>query len=308
MKVKKASVLTLAERCKNLLASNWQAQLNTIKADAKGSKEDIHTSKVKYIVKKGRPYVWVPEKDMHNMNTIIDERGSLAVTSPFPGPLSNLLRSIRKLPVRIALNGNLLPLKDEKAQLATEAVKEVLLNEQRMMNEYSYTVSGVLSSSNLITTSRSENLKELLDQVERYCAYRFNISSCMFIDGFGRSHEVELEDLETSKADPLASFSAKLIDGINQSEARRRALILFCLLYMNANARDAYMLSVDRKGFDVLGKIQSSVLKDDLGEYQWKEFRFKFTEEARDIETCCRQLVEMEEEAVKRVSSYSGLT
>jgi hypothetical protein len=34
-----------------------------------------------------------------------------------------------------------------------------------------------------------------------------------------------------------ARFSAKLIDGINQSEARRRALMLFCFVYLNANAR-----------------------------------------------------------------------
>lgn len=32
-------------------------------------------------------------------NTIIDERGSLAVASPFPGPLAKLLRSIKKVGV-----------------------------------------------------------------------------------------------------------------------------------------------------------------------------------------------------------------
>uniref|UniRef100_A0A2P2K9Z8 Uncharacterized protein n=1 Tax=Rhizophora mucronata TaxID=61149 RepID=A0A2P2K9Z8_RHIMU len=36
MRSTKATALTLAEKCKNILASNWQAQLNTIKADAKG--------------------------------------------------------------------------------------------------------------------------------------------------------------------------------------------------------------------------------------------------------------------------------
>ncbi|KAG5533415.1 hypothetical protein RHGRI_027547 [Rhododendron griersonianum] len=97
MKGNKTTVLTFAEKCKNILASNWQGNLNTIKADAKGSKEEIYTSKVKYFVKKGRPYIWVPEKDLHNVNTIIDERGSFAVTSPFPGPLANLLRSIKKV-------------------------------------------------------------------------------------------------------------------------------------------------------------------------------------------------------------------
>lgn len=32
-----------------------------------------------------------------------------------------------------------------------------------------------------------------------------------------------------------ARFSMSLIDGINQSEARRRALIFFCLTYLNKN-------------------------------------------------------------------------
>lgn len=31
------------------------------------SKESIYTSKVKYILKKGKPYLWVNEKDMHNV-------------------------------------------------------------------------------------------------------------------------------------------------------------------------------------------------------------------------------------------------
>lgn len=31
------------------------------------SKEDIYTSKVKYIIKRGRPYLWVPEKELHNV-------------------------------------------------------------------------------------------------------------------------------------------------------------------------------------------------------------------------------------------------
>ena len=69
------------------------------------------------------------------------------------------------------------------------------------------------------------------------------------------------------------------------------------------------MLSIDRKGFDVLGKVVPiPTMKDDgFGEYQWKEFRFTFKEEARCVEAFCTQLVQMEEEALKNVSSYSGL-
>lgn len=71
--------------------------------------------------------------------------------------------------------------------------------------------------------------------------------------------------------------------------------------------KDAYVLSIDRKGFDVLGKVPSPPMKDGFGEYQWKEFRFTFREEAHSVEAFCSQLVEMEEEALKNVSSYSGL-
>ncbi|XP_062092688.1 uncharacterized protein LOC133798429 isoform X2 [Humulus lupulus] len=304
MKANRATVLTFAEKCKNILASNWQGHLNTIKADAKGSKEDIYTSKVKYILRKGKPYIWVPEKELHNVNMIIDERGSFSVTTPYPGPLASLLRSIKTLPARVAMTGDVVPHKDEKS--AAESLREIILSEQNAISDFSYTVSGVLSSSNIHDTSRSENLKTLLEGDEQYMIYKFNPRSCVFVDGNGSTHEVDFEDMNSSKVDRLAPLSAKIIDGINQSEARRRALMLFCLMYLNANAKDAYMLSIDRKGFNVLGKVSGPASKDGPG-YQWKEYRFSLKEEARDVETFCRQLVEMEEEAVKQISSCSGL-
>lgn len=307
MKGNKPTVLTFAEKCKNILASNWQGKLNTIKADAKGSKEEIYTSKVKYFVKKGKPYIWVPEKDLHNVNTIIDERGSFAVTNPFPGPLANLLRSIKKPPSRVALAGDVVPLKSEKVKFIAESLKETISSEKKLVKNSTYAVSGVLSSSNLGSTPRSESLQELLDGNKQYTVYRFNLSSCTYMDSNGGTHEVDLADIEASKSDPLSPFSSSLIDGINQSELRRRALILFCITHFNRNAKDAFMLSVDRKGFDVLGKVLGPVKNDGSREYQWKDFRFTFKEEARDVETVCRQLVEMEEEALKNVSSFSGL-
>lgn len=308
MKGNKAKLLTLAEKCKNILASNWKGHLNTIKADAKGSKEGIYTSKVKYIIRRGKPYIWVPEKDLHNVNTVIDERGSFAVANQFPGHLATLLKSMKKLPARVALTGDVVPLKDEKVRSVLKSLEEVILSEQKAISQLSYTASGVLSSSNHILTSQSENLKDLLNGDENYVVYKFTPRSCMFIDGHGgRSHEIDLEDLETSKADALAPFSAKLIDGINQSGSRRRALMLFCLIYLNAKAKDARMLSIDRKGFDVLGKVAKQVKEDGKVDSEWKEFRFIFKEEAEDVESFCRLLVEMEEEAVKKVSSYSGL-
>ncbi|XAR72024.1 hypothetical protein NMG60_11018513 [Bertholletia excelsa] len=307
VKGSKATVLTFAEKCKSILASNWRGNLNTIKADVKGSKEDIYTSKVKYFIRKGKPYIWVPEKDLHNVNAIIDERGSFAVTSPYPGPLSSLLRSTKKLPARVALTGDIVLLKGEKIKVAAESLRASISSERKVIEQSTYSVSSILSSSNLVSTSRSENLQELLDGSTQYMVYKFDLSSCIYVDNSGGTHEIDLEDIRASKSDPLSPFASSLIDGINQSEVRRRGLILFCITYLNKNAKDAFMLSVDRKGFDVLGKVLGPVRKDGSREYQWKEFRFTLKEEASDVESFCRQLAEMEEEALKNVSSFSGI-
>ncbi|KAL8102984.1 uncharacterized protein LOC141676672 [Apium graveolens] len=301
------TVLSVAEKCKTILTSNWQGNLNTIKADSQGSKGEIYTSKVKYFIKKGKPYIWVPEKDLHNVNTVIDERGSFAVATPFPGPLLNILQSLKKLPPRVALIGDVVPLSDGKVQLATECLKDIISSEQKAFKEYSYSVSGVLRTANLDSTSRSQNLQDLLDSNKIYTVYKINLSSCTYIDSNGSTHEVDLEKIGTTKADALSPFSMSLIDGINQSEARRRALIFFCITYLNTNVKDALMLSADRKGFDVLGKTLGPVMNDGSRQYLWKEFRFELNEEAKDIESFCQQLVLMEAEALKTVSKFSGI-
>ncbi|KNA17281.1 hypothetical protein SOVF_081420 [Spinacia oleracea] len=302
MKGNKSTALTLAQKCKNILASNWHGNLNTIKADSQGSKQDIYSSKVKYLLRKGKPYIWVPEKDLHNVNTIIDERASFAVARPYPGPLANVLRSMKKLPVRIALSGEIIPLGDEKVRSATESLRKMVMSEQKEIIESSYAVSGILSSSTFGNTSRSENLVDLLDDNENYAVYKFNASSCTFIDGNNGSHEVNPDEFGTTKPDRLSPFAAKLIDGINQSEIRRRALVVLCFALLNENAKDAYMLSVDHKGFDMLAKVLSGG-----AEYQWKEFRITFEEEAEDVELFCTKLVQMEEAALDKVKSCSGL-
>ncbi|XP_057789074.1 uncharacterized protein LOC131005961 [Salvia miltiorrhiza] len=303
----KSSVLTVAEKCKTVLASNWQGKLNTVKADSHDSKEEIYTSRVKYFVRKGRPYIWVPEKELHNVNTIIDERGSFAVSSPFPGPLASILKSIKKLPARVALIGDAVLVEEEKAKLAAEYLKKILLADQKAVEELSYSVSEILNSSHLGSTSRIANLQELFQGDTQYNLYKFNVRSCMYVDTNAKVHEVSLEDIEKSKADCLAQFSMSLIDGINRSETRRRALILFCITFLNENAKDAFILSVDMKGIDVLAKVIGSVRDDGSREYQWKELRFAFKDAASDAETFCQRLLEMEEEALKKISSVAGI-
>ncbi|KAL9230561.1 hypothetical protein vseg_005898 [Gypsophila vaccaria] len=302
MKGSKSNVFTIATKCKNILASNWQGHLNTIKADSKGSKQDIYTSKVKYLFKRGKPYIWIPESDLHNVNALVDERASFAVASPHPGALANIYRSLKKLPARIALTGEVIPLEDEKAKSMYESVREMIIAEQTEITESNYAVSGILSSSTFGSTARSENLVELLDNEENYVVYKFSTSSYMYIDRNGGNHEVNPEDFEKSKYDKLSPLATKLIDGINQSEIRRRALVVLCFAFLNVHARDVYVQSVDCKGFDVLAKVAG-----DNGEYVWKEYRLTLSEEAQDVESFCCRLVEMEEAALDKVKRLSGL-
>lgn len=57
--------------------------------------------------------------------------------------------------------------------MASESLEDLVYFEEKIIKESSYSVSGILSSSDLITTSRSENLKELLDENKNYVVYKF---------------------------------------------------------------------------------------------------------------------------------------
>ena len=65
------------------------------------------------------------------------------------------------------------------------------------------------------------------------------------------------------------------------------------------------MVSLDIKGFDLLGKVPGEEEGGD--EYQWREFRFEFEEEMKDVEAFCQQLVEMEQEVVNKFTDHTGL-
>ncbi|KAM3229426.1 hypothetical protein ACQJBY_060345 [Aegilops geniculata] len=304
----KSTALSAAEKCRNILGASWEAHLNTIKADAKGSKGEVYTSRVHYMVQKGMPYLIVPENDMHNINIIIDERGSLSVSSPVPGRLASLLKSINKLPPRVAMTGDVLRMKETKIPVIAESFKKAILKEHKAASEATYGVSTVLSSASATCRSRSEGLLSLLNKESSYNILKFEIGSCVFMDSLGSSHNIELDTFEPPKADLLLPFSAKLIDGINRSDPRRNALILFCFEYFDVTARDAVLLSVDHHGFEVLARVPERATAPDVPQqYHWKEFRFTFKEAVKDVEDFCRMLVELEEEALHSVKSYSGL-
>lgn len=62
-----------------------------------------------------------------------------------------------------------------QARLAAESLRETLLAEQRTVEESSYSVSGILNSSNLGFTSRNADLQEVLQGNIQYNVFRFNV-------------------------------------------------------------------------------------------------------------------------------------
>jgi hypothetical protein len=68
------------------------------------------------------------------------------------------------------------------------------------------------------------------------------------------------------------------------------------------------LLSIDHHGFEVLAKVPATAILLDVSRpYHWKEFRFSFKEAVKDVEGFCNMLVELEQEALHSVKSYSGL-
>lgn len=60
-----------------------------------------------------------------------------------------------------------------QAELASKSLKETLLADQKAVEELSYSVSGILSSSHLESTSRIANLQEIFQGNVQYNLYKF---------------------------------------------------------------------------------------------------------------------------------------
>ncbi|KAI3919690.1 hypothetical protein MKW92_036563 [Papaver armeniacum] len=161
MKGSKDLALTFADKCKNIMASNWRGYLNTVVCSY---------IKVMYFLKRGKPYLCVPQDDLHNLNVVIDECGSMAVANPYPGPIANVLKSIGKLPTRVALTGDVVSLQEEKL--------ETIELEKKAFSAASYAVTEILSSSRISSISRTDNLRDVLSAGENaYVVYKFDLRS-----------------------------------------------------------------------------------------------------------------------------------
>ncbi|KAI3973428.1 hypothetical protein MKW92_037569 [Papaver armeniacum] len=222
MKGSKDLALTFADKCKNIMASNWRGYLNTVEADAKGRCSYI---KVMYFLKRGKPYLCVPQDDLHNLNVVIDECGSMAVANPYPGPLANVLKSIGKLPTRVALTGDVVSLQEEKL--------ETIELEKKAFSAASYAVTEILSSSRISSISRTDNLRDVLSAGENaYVVYKFDLRS------FGQfQHMSAVTDRDiTIVYVSLSKKTRNLSGGLNTNRRNllRKSLLILHLLSLVA--------------------------------------------------------------------------
>ncbi|XP_057813726.2 uncharacterized protein LOC131027668 isoform X3 [Cryptomeria japonica] len=294
------------ENHENVLAASWQGILTTVKSDSAGSKEELHSSPINYILRNEKPMMWVDEDDLHTVNTILDERGSLCIDQANPPSLTKFLKTIGKylqFPPRVVLVGDVIRLDDDKVDLARKELSDMIYSEKDTVKRASHPVTNILSSSGGILNARVDDLQLLSKKHDTSAIFEFNIRSVSYLDIMGNENEINVKLIDITPMDPLSPFFEPLLEGINRSEARRRGLMLFCSVYLNVNARDALMLSVDRMGFDLLAKVSSALMNDaSSSQYQWKDYNFSFGREVEDIETFCRLLAKMEEEALKKVS------
>lgn len=300
--------LPLAQRSKNILAAHWRGQLSTVKAGADQKDErSVHGSVVLYSVFDGKPVVWVPGGDTHEVNLLLDDRGSLLVGHLDP-PLATI-RSFGKVLPRVILLGDFVGVENsEMAHLRRRLQKQVEALQMRQ-DERGPESQSFLHSAGFSRDERLQTLNYLSSPTNNLSAYRLYARSCHFVDFQGGRHSLKISDVAGAATDPLAGLQTALVEGINRNDLKRRALILFCAAYMQVEVQDVYLFSIDKWGFNILAQpIQESDSFSEGGKKEslWREFRFMFNYEVRDVNAFCTVFLEMEKEVMAASDGKGG--
>ncbi|CAK9215362.1 unnamed protein product [Sphagnum troendelagicum] len=302
--------LSLVQRCKNLLVANWRGQLTTITTSTTTNCADPEASKVwgslvNYTLVAGKPVVWVPRNDAHEVNLLMDDRGSIVVGHTDPPPLVHAWRDVGFVPPRAVLLGPFTPLEPHEQEYVKRRVLKARDSNREGIEKAGAALRSVLQEAGRSASSRIHALSTMAEaSTTDFAIYRCSPRSGQFVDLLGVRHEVAVSDIAGAATDPLCSVLAALVEGINQSEARRFALIVFCAVYLQVRAQDAYMFAADRWGFNVLAKVvpTNESVALDTNNKLWKEFRFGFSREVRDAEAFCSLLAEMEKESLEAMN------
>lgn len=197
---------------------------------------------------RGRPIFLISTMAMHTQNLKADPRASLLVTQSSSGedsggdPLGA---------ARVTLVGNVLPVPETELS----AVRQIYL-------------------------ARHANSKYWVD-FEDFSFYRMDVVDIYYVGGFGVMGWVSASEYASSEPDPLADFTAGIIQHMNADH--KDSLVLLARKFAGIEAQDAAMTAVDRLGFHVRLKTAEGM----------KGARIAFLREVKNSTETRNVLVEM---------------
>ncbi|KAJ7563068.1 hypothetical protein O6H91_03G095500 [Diphasiastrum complanatum] len=304
-------MLQLLRRSRSILACNWRCQLATMNASK--SLGTVHGSFVRYALIGGQPCVWLGQQDhQHDLNLLMDDRMSLILGHSDPVPLIRTLKIIGSAPPHLLLFGRLDPVADLDLAKLKKGLKDVSVSVELATDGASHVLRQILKESGRCVDRWAEAYAEATAPENDFSWYRVLAKSCYYVDSTGMRHKLELSDImdsDASSSDALSPLLAAIIEGVNQSEQRRLALMALCVIHQRVRAQDAIMASADRWGFTVLAKVSDNTSNEknfatetaeaSLTKTRWKELRFSFDHEVRDADSFCFLLSELERETLR---------
>lgn len=161
------SSLPLVQRCKNLLAANWRAQVTTINANDEGpDAPKVHGSLVNYVLVGGSPLLWIPKSDAHELNLVLDERGSMVVGHTDPPPLLRAWREVERVPPRAMLLGSIAPLPRHELEYVKRRLTKVQGAVNDAVKEAGSALQSVLQESGNSIKSRALALEAMVNATD----------------------------------------------------------------------------------------------------------------------------------------------
>jgi hypothetical protein len=200
---------------------------------------------------RGRPIFLISTMAMHTQNLQGDSRASLLVTQPDASgdPLGAS---------RVTVVGNVTPI----PAVDVEEARKLYL-------------------------ARYENSKYWVD-FEDFSFYRMDVVDVYYVGGFGVMGWVPASEYDGAQPDPLADFTAEIMQHMNADH--KDALSLLARVLTGIDSQEAAMTSVDRLGFHVRLKTQDGM----------RGARIGFLREVRSPDETRRVLIEMVQQARQR--------
>lgn len=158
------SSLPLIQRCKNLLAANWRAQITTINVNGEDpNASKVHGSLVNFMLVAGKPILWLPKNDTHEVNLLLDERGSMVVGHTDPPPLVRAWREVGHVPPRAMLLGSIAPLPHYERDYFRKRILKAQNATNEALKEAGSALHSVLEKSGKLLNSRAQALAAIAE-------------------------------------------------------------------------------------------------------------------------------------------------